>query len=186
VSEGDVYRLWRRRPRAIGIVDGYFEHVPAVLHKEIMWIMEHGVHVFGSASVGALRAVELEMFGMNIRQTLLAAKNQKIISARTCNLLVAGAKALFYRERTWPGLLEAGKARGAAPAELAALSAWLPGGRVDQMADDVVAMLREMRGFLATDPPPKQVRWKTANTVIWNTARRQPPARQYERPGKVP
>ena len=64
VSEGDIYRLWGRRPRAIGIVDGYFERVPAVWHKEIMWIMERGVHVFGAASMGALRAVELDSFGM--------------------------------------------------------------------------------------------------------------------------
>ena len=48
VSAGDVYRLWRRRPRAIGIVDGYFDRVPAAWHKEIMWMMEHGVHVFGA------------------------------------------------------------------------------------------------------------------------------------------
>ena len=64
VSAGDVYRLWRRRPRAIGIVDGYFDRVPAVWHKEIMWIMEHGVHVFGGAGMGALRAAELDSFGM--------------------------------------------------------------------------------------------------------------------------
>ena len=56
VSAGDIYRLWRRRPRAIGIVDGYFDHVPAVWHKEIMWVMERGVHVFGGAGLGALRA----------------------------------------------------------------------------------------------------------------------------------
>ena len=65
VSAGDVFRLWRQRPRAIGIVDGYFEHVPAVWHKEIMWIMAHGVHVFGSAGMGALRAAELDSFGMH-------------------------------------------------------------------------------------------------------------------------
>jgi hypothetical protein len=64
VSEGDVYRLWRRRPRVIGIVDGYFERVPAVWHKEIMWIMERGVHVFGAAGMGALRGAELDTFGM--------------------------------------------------------------------------------------------------------------------------
>ncbi len=63
-SAGDVYRLWRRRPRVIGIVDGYFDRVPAVWHKEIMWTMERGVHVFGGASMGALRAAELETFGM--------------------------------------------------------------------------------------------------------------------------
>jgi len=65
VSAGDVYRLWRRHPRAIGIIDGYFDRVPAVWHKEIMWIMERGVHVFGGASMGALRAAELDSFGMH-------------------------------------------------------------------------------------------------------------------------
>jgi hypothetical protein len=62
---GDVYRLWQSRPRAIGIVDGYFEHAPAVWHKEIMSMMEHGVHVFGAAGMGALRAAELDSFGMH-------------------------------------------------------------------------------------------------------------------------
>ena len=64
VAAGDVYRLWRRRPRAIGIIDGYFDRVPAVWHKEILWIMERGVHVFGGAGLGALRAAELDSFGM--------------------------------------------------------------------------------------------------------------------------
>jgi hypothetical protein len=49
---------------AIGIIDGYFERQPAVWHKEILWAMSHGIHVFGSASMGALRAAELAAFGM--------------------------------------------------------------------------------------------------------------------------
>jgi hypothetical protein len=52
------------RPPAIGIVDGYFQVVPAVWHKEILWAMAQGIHVFGSASMGALRAAELLEFGM--------------------------------------------------------------------------------------------------------------------------
>lgn len=64
VAAGDVYRLWRRHPRAIGIIDGSFDQVPAVWHKEIMWVMGHGVHVFGAAGLGALRAAELGSFGM--------------------------------------------------------------------------------------------------------------------------
>lgn len=63
-SQGDVYRFARKQPRAIGIVDGFFECVPAVWHKEILWAMAEGIHVFGSASMGALRAAELEPFGM--------------------------------------------------------------------------------------------------------------------------
>ena len=33
-AHGDVLRAASRRPQAIGIVDGVFEHVPAVWHKE--------------------------------------------------------------------------------------------------------------------------------------------------------
>jgi hypothetical protein len=64
VAQGDVYRAALRRPRAIGIVDGYFERVPSVWHKEILWALSEGIHVFGAASMGALRAVELAPFGM--------------------------------------------------------------------------------------------------------------------------
>ena len=64
-SQGDVYRAALGRPRAIGIVDGYFESVPAVWHKEILWAMAQGIHVLGSASMGALRAAELAAFGMD-------------------------------------------------------------------------------------------------------------------------
>lgn len=64
VAQGDVYRAARSRPRAIGIIDGYFEGVPSVWHKEILWAMEQGVQMFGAASMGALRAAELNVFGM--------------------------------------------------------------------------------------------------------------------------
>jgi hypothetical protein len=62
---GDIYRaatFWQ--PHAIGIIDGYFHQVPAVCHKEILWAMSNSIHVFGSASMGALRAAELAPFGM--------------------------------------------------------------------------------------------------------------------------
>jgi hypothetical protein len=63
-AQGDVYAAARERPWAIGIIDGLFERVPAVWHKEILWAMSHGVRVYGSASMGALRAAELHTFGM--------------------------------------------------------------------------------------------------------------------------
>jgi len=63
-AQGDVYRAARERPWGIGIVDGFFEHVPAVWHKEILWAMSEGVRVFGASSMGALRAAELADFGM--------------------------------------------------------------------------------------------------------------------------
>ena len=63
-AEGDVYRAACQGPRAIAIIDGYFEAQPAVWHKEILWAMSEGIHVFGAASMGALRAAELWSFGM--------------------------------------------------------------------------------------------------------------------------
>jgi hypothetical protein len=64
VSQGDIAGLLRRRPRVIGIIDGYFERVPAVWHKEILLALSAGIHVVGGASMGALRAAELYPFGM--------------------------------------------------------------------------------------------------------------------------
>jgi len=64
-KHGDVCRaVSLLRPQAIGIVDGYFQWTPSVWHKEILWAIHQGVHVFGAASMGALRAAELAPFGM--------------------------------------------------------------------------------------------------------------------------
>jgi hypothetical protein len=63
-ARGDVYRAALEEPRAILLVDGAFENVPAVFHKEILWALKEGIHVFGAASMGALRAAELHSFGM--------------------------------------------------------------------------------------------------------------------------
>ena len=63
-GHGDVLRAALRRPRAIALVDGVFERVPAVWHKEILFALSEGIHVYGAASMGALRAAELDGFGM--------------------------------------------------------------------------------------------------------------------------
>jgi hypothetical protein len=62
--QGELYREALGRPAVIGLIDGYFEATPTVWHKEILWAMAQGIHVFGAASIGALRAAELDAFGM--------------------------------------------------------------------------------------------------------------------------
>jgi hypothetical protein len=62
---GDVLRAVRDRATAIGLVDGLFETTAAPWHKEILWALAEGVVVFGASSIGAIRAVELEPFGMH-------------------------------------------------------------------------------------------------------------------------
>ncbi|MEM7684960.1 MAG: TfuA-like protein [Pseudomonadota bacterium] len=62
---GDVVRaIEAHDPETILIIDGYFEQVPSVWHKEILWALSHGRTVAGAASMGALRATELDQFGM--------------------------------------------------------------------------------------------------------------------------
>ena len=59
VAQGDVYLAVKDGAEAIGSVDGYFQQVPSVWHKAILWALSKVVHVFGAASMGALRAPEL-------------------------------------------------------------------------------------------------------------------------------
>src|SRR5262245_41907748 len=163
-AQGDVYRIARSRPFAIGLIDGCFESTPSVWHKEILWAMSRGVHVFGAASMGALRAAELAPFGMvgvgaifrdfqsghltdddevavlheprellyrpltesmvDIRATLAAAVVAEIISPRTASSLRDRAKALFFKERTWPRIL--GTRKFQSTEECRRLTHWLP------------------------------------------------------------
>jgi hypothetical protein len=62
---GDILRATRRRGIArIAIIDGYFERMAAVWHKEVLVALEKGIAVWGASSMGALRAAELAPFGM--------------------------------------------------------------------------------------------------------------------------
>jgi hypothetical protein len=207
VKQGDVRRVVLRQPRAIGIIDGYFQGVPAVWHKEILWAMAQGIHVFGSASMGALRAAELAQFGMvgvgrifeayrngtledddevavihgqagtgyaavsealvNIRYTLLQAEQLGVISAATRDALIDRGKQLFHYQRSYERLLQEATEQGLPAVELAALSAWLPAGKINQKRLDARAMLATMREFLATDPPRKQVSYRFEPTSVW-------------------
>ena len=66
VSAGEIYCLlneYRELKRVI-IIDGYFYNKLAVLHREIISALSQKVIVIGSSSLGALRAVELNNFGM--------------------------------------------------------------------------------------------------------------------------
>jgi hypothetical protein len=61
---GDITRAVEQGFRRIGLVDGRFEDVAAVWHKEILYALSRGVVVYGAASMGALRAAECHPFGM--------------------------------------------------------------------------------------------------------------------------
>ncbi|TWF44027.1 TfuA-like protein [Neorhizobium alkalisoli] len=62
--QGDVMKCLAEGATAIGLIDGQFEHVAPVWHKELIFALSMGVSVFGAASMGALRAAECHPFGM--------------------------------------------------------------------------------------------------------------------------
>jgi hypothetical protein len=61
---GDVLAAALQGARAIGLIDGIFDHAMSVWHKEILFALEQGVRVYGAASMGALRGAECATFGM--------------------------------------------------------------------------------------------------------------------------
>jgi len=63
IRRGDIARL-PASIRFIGIIDGEFFQNLAVSPKEIINALDRGIKVFGSSSMGALRAAETHTFGM--------------------------------------------------------------------------------------------------------------------------
>jgi len=64
VAAGDLLRLSLEPGDLVAIIDGYYFQAASVRHKEILDLLARGVHVWGAASMGALRGAELAPFGM--------------------------------------------------------------------------------------------------------------------------
>lgn len=64
VKRSDVKKLISSSPDLIGIIDGVFFDRAAVAHREILEALENGIAVIGGSSMGALRASELDSYGM--------------------------------------------------------------------------------------------------------------------------
>lgn len=64
VQRGDVLTAAEERPPLIGVIDGVFLATLPPSPMEVLRALETGVPILGAASLGALRAVELERFGM--------------------------------------------------------------------------------------------------------------------------
>ena len=65
VKRGDIDRLIHAHPPGnIAIVDGIFHNHPSVGHREIRQAIERGWEVWGLSSMGAIRACEMQAFGM--------------------------------------------------------------------------------------------------------------------------
>jgi hypothetical protein len=43
--QGDLYRAVKHGATILCLIDGYFDQVESVAHKEVLWAMAEGVHV---------------------------------------------------------------------------------------------------------------------------------------------
>ncbi|MCI0685908.1 MAG: hypothetical protein L0Y54_01520, partial [Sporichthyaceae bacterium] len=64
IRHGDLLRLAPAAGDTVVIIDGLWHQVAPVRHKEILDLLAGGVRVVGAASMGALRAAELDRYGM--------------------------------------------------------------------------------------------------------------------------
>lgn len=64
-QRGDIYKLCKSNdPGAIAIIDGTFHANPSVGHTEILTALNSGWLIWGLSSMGAIRAFEMQSFGM--------------------------------------------------------------------------------------------------------------------------
>jgi len=63
-SRGDIFKAVREGAQIIGLIDGVFFQACSIAHREILYALEKGVKVVGASSMGASRASELDLYGM--------------------------------------------------------------------------------------------------------------------------
>jgi hypothetical protein len=61
---GDILRVRSEGVRTVLLIDGLYWNDRPVRHKELLQLIDSGISVIGAASMGALRAAELNRYGM--------------------------------------------------------------------------------------------------------------------------
>jgi len=80
-SRGDIFMAVQEGAAIIGLIDGVFFQACAIAHREILYAMDEGVKVIGASSMGALRASELDVYGMDgVGKIYEQYKNGKLVS----------------------------------------------------------------------------------------------------------
>lgn len=180
---GDLLGLDLRPGLTICLIDGYFDHRPAVRHKEILLALAEGARVIGASSMGALRAAEMGDYGMVGVGAIFRAYASGTIVGDDEVALVHGPAAWEWKPLSVPlvevrvticrlvrsGRIDAAAARRAmAAARLTHYSerSWaavaddeaqrrlLEAGHVQQKRIDAVAALHE--ALAGTAPPPQR------------------------------
>lgn len=63
-KRGDLFDAAKEGAPLICLIDGVFFQECSVAHKEVLYALDKGIKVIGASSMGALRASELDLYGM--------------------------------------------------------------------------------------------------------------------------
>jgi TfuA protein len=164
-KRGDIYLAAREGAKIICLIDGVFFQDCSVAHKEILFALEGGASVLGASSMGALRASELDVYGMEGVGLIYEAY-------RSGNLVSDDEVALIFDPFTWEPLseplvnirfnldmaMQKGVIKSSTRDELFhyAASIYFPERNYDRMMNDAEghipeAELQSFREFLATE-----------------------------------
>ena len=92
---------------------------------------------------------------VNIRASLAAAVEQSVLAPYAADRLLAIGKAIHFKHRTYPALMEAAREQGMPGDGLDRLEAWLETGRVDQKRADAEALLEHVAAVLSGQTVPE-------------------------------
>lgn len=101
-TAGDLLALLAGPPETVCLIDGYFDGRPAPWHKEILLLLQAGTRVLGAASIGALRAAELDRFGMEGIGAIYRAYRDGRLTGDDEVALAHAPEELDYRPLTEP------------------------------------------------------------------------------------
>lgn len=101
-ATGDALELVGQSYDAICLIDGYFDHRPAPWHKELLLVMASGTGLFGASSMGALRAAELDQYGMVGVGTIYRAYRSGLLTGDDEVALVHGPESIGWAAASVP------------------------------------------------------------------------------------
>lgn len=163
--KGSILKAYNDGFRRMLLIDGGFDWTPSVWHKEILFCLNNGVAVYGGVSMGALRALELDKYGMvgmgeiyrmyasneitgddevavmkgsGTIPMVNIRKSLNNIPGYDGSIIIGKVKGIFYKHRTWSKLKEVLDAE-----EFDVLY----GNYVDLKKEDSIGVLKEVAGL---------------------------------------
>ena len=102
-AQGDLlYAAEYDKADIIGLVDGTFHQNLSVWHNEVCYLLSRGVTIYGSSSMGALRAVETESFGTRGVGAIYKWYRDEIITGDDEVALIHGDASCNFRSFSLP------------------------------------------------------------------------------------